>query len=116
MRHSPPGGGRIGEVTDDVGSIFTKLKVVFRALFGVEQGLEEAYVWTEEARPDSVRVGPNLVSWVAALLFLLSALASLPPAVLLDVAIGKESPRSFPLLATPMPQVKVVLYPEQSLP
>ena len=30
--------------------------------------------------------------------------------------MGRDSPRSFPLLATPTPQVRVVLYPEQSFP
>ena len=33
-----------------------------------------------------------------------------------EVATGSESPRSLPLLATPTPQVKVVLYPEHSFP
>lgn len=33
-----------------------------------------------------------------------------------ELRIGKERPRSFPRLATPTPQVKVVRYPEQSLP
>lgn len=33
-----------------------------------------------------------------------------------DFAIGNARPRNLPLLATPTPQVKVVLYPEQSLP
>ena len=31
-------------------------------------------------------------------------------------ATGNERPRSLPRLATPTPQVRVVLYPEQSLP
>lgn len=33
-----------------------------------------------------------------------------------DLATGKDMPRSFPRLATPTPQVKVVRYPEHSLP
>lgn len=33
-----------------------------------------------------------------------------------DFAIGKDMPRSFPRLATPTPQVRVVRYPEHSLP
>jgi hypothetical protein len=33
-----------------------------------------------------------------------------------DFAIGKDRPRSFPRLATPTPHVKVVRYPEHSLP
>lgn len=41
-------------------------------------------------------------------------LASVPSAFLF--AIGHESPRSLPLLATPTPHVKVVLYPEHSFP
>lgn len=37
-------------------------------------------------------------------------------ASLLVPATGRESPRSFPLLATPTPHVNWVLYPEQSFP
>ena len=37
-------------------------------------------------------------------------------ATFLLFAIGKARPRNFPLLATPTPHVKTVLYPEQSLP
>ena len=33
-----------------------------------------------------------------------------------DFAMGRERPRSLPLLATPTPQVNWVLYPEHSLP
>lgn len=33
-----------------------------------------------------------------------------------DLATGRESPRSFPRLATPTPQVNWVLYPEHSFP
>jgi hypothetical protein len=33
-----------------------------------------------------------------------------------DLAIGRDNPRSFPRLATPTPQVKVVRYPEHSFP
>jgi hypothetical protein len=33
-----------------------------------------------------------------------------------DFAMGSDRPRSFPRLATPTPQVKVVLYPEHSFP
>lgn len=33
-----------------------------------------------------------------------------------DLATGRESPRSFPRLATPTPQVSWVLYPEHSFP
>lgn len=49
------------------------------------------------------------------LLFLLG-LASGSGSTFLDFAMGKDNPRNFPLLATPMFQVKAVLYPEQSLP
>lgn len=116
MRQSALGGGRIGEVEDDVGSIFTKLKVVARALLGVEPGLGGLDTCTEDVCWHSDRVGPNLVNCVEALLFLLSDLTSPFAAVLAELAIGKDRPRSFPLLATPSPQVKAVLYPEQSFP
>ena len=43
-----------------------------------------------------------------------TGLISLPSAFLF--AIGHDSPRNFPLLATPTPHVNVVLYPEHSLP
>jgi hypothetical protein len=33
-----------------------------------------------------------------------------------DFAMGNDKPRSFPRLATPTPQVKVVRYPEHSFP
>lgn len=106
----------MGDVAAEVGSMLTKLNVVVLALLGVEPELEDPTVWSEEACCDSVRVGPSFVNCVGAPLFLPSDLTLLSPAVLFDLAIGKDNPRSFPLLATPRPQVKVVLYPEQSLP
>lgn len=60
-------------------------------------------------------VGPVFFEGFEALL-LLGGLASGSGSTFLDFAIGKASPRNFPLLATPMFQVKAVLYPEQSLP
>lgn len=44
------------------------------------------------------------------------ATTPLSPPGAFSAATGNESPLNFPLLATPTPQVKVVLYPEQSLP
>lgn len=60
-------------------------------------------------------VGPDLFEGFEALLFLVG-LASGSGSTFLDFAMGKDNPRNFPLLATPMFQVKAVLYPEQSLP
>lgn len=49
-------------------------------------------------------------------LFFLVGLASGSGSTFLDFAMGNANPRNFPRLATPMFQVKAVLYPEQSLP
>lgn len=56
-----------------------------------------------------------LLEGLEVLLFLVG-LASGSGSTFLDFAMGKDNPRNFPLLATPMFQVKAVLYPEQSLP
>lgn len=58
---------------------------------------------------------PVLLEGLEVLLFLVG-LASGSGSTFLDFAMGKDNPRNFPLLATPMFQVKAVLYPEQSLP
>lgn len=62
VRQSALGGGRIGDVTDDVGSILTKLNVVVLALLGVEPALEQVEVGRPETNCDSVRTGPNFVN------------------------------------------------------
>lgn len=62
VRQSALGGGRIGDVTDDVGSILTKLNVVVFALLGVEPALEEVEVEKAETNCDSDRMGPNFVN------------------------------------------------------
>lgn len=48
--------------------------------------------------------------------FLFGFAAGIELASLLVPATGNDSPRSFPLLATPTPHVSCVLYPEQSFP
>ena len=114
VRQSALGGGRIGDVIDDVGSMLTKLNVVVFALPEPEPGAEDSVGRLSDASCASVRFGPNFVNCVEALRFLLAGLTS--PVTLLDLAIGNDKPRSLPLLATPRPQVNAVLYPEQSLP
>jgi hypothetical protein len=62
-------------------------------------------------------VGPDcaeVTSWTCFLFF--SSRTDPDPPTFWPPAIGNESPRNFPLLATPTPHVNVVLYPEQSLP
>lgn len=60
-------------------------------------------------------VGPVFFEGFKTFLFLVG-LASGSGSTFLDFAMGKDNPRNFPLLATPMFQVRAVLYPEQSLP
>lgn len=62
VRQSALGGGRIGDVTDDVGSILTKLNVVVFALLGAEPALEEVEVEKLETNCELVRMGPNFVN------------------------------------------------------
>jgi hypothetical protein len=49
-------------------------------------------------------------------IFFLGFATGIDDASLLVPATGSDSPRNFPLLATPTPHVSCVLYPEQSLP
>lgn len=58
------------------------------------------------------------LGWVVSLeaLFFLVDFCSGSCSTFFDLAMGKDNPRSFPLLATPTFQVRAVLYPEQSLP
>lgn len=67
-----------------------------------------------ENDPTRARVEPSFASLRGAVLGL-SSPSSLWAALLED-AIGRDNPRSLPLLATPTPHVNVVLYPEQSFP
>lgn len=109
--HTRFGGGSIGEVVVEVGSMEMKLYLV------VPASLTEVNGWLVGVCGESRREGLCSVIWLAALLFLLglgsgSELCS----TFLDFAIGKDNPRNFPLLATPTFHVKAVLYPEQSFP
>jgi hypothetical protein len=96
---------------DALGSTLMKPKVV--GLEGTPDAfwrvvLEEELLCVDDPERALLRGAP-------APFFLTAAGLSSFPAFLL-VATGRERPRSFPRLATPTPQVKVVLYPEQSLP
>ena len=120
MRKSKLGGGSIGDadvVVVDVGSMqFTKSYVVGLVLLLVGAGGLRSWPLSLELEKDDVRarVDPSFASLRGAEMGL-SSLSS-ACAALLEDAIGNDNPRSLPLLATPTPHVKVVLYPEQSFP
>ena len=92
----------MGDGFDACCSAFTKLNIV--VLLPALAGLL--------ARPDfGLWVADWGVSWVEPKdrFLLLFGLVLVSCSAFLDLAMGKASPRNFPLLATPTPQVKVVL-------
>lgn len=100
---------------EELGSMLTKLYVVGVAAQRAWVALGGLRSWPPCTESDALRVGPSLASLPGPLVFLSSS-PSTVGATLLDLAMGKDRPRSLPLLATPTPQVNWVLYPEQSLP
>ena len=122
MRKSKLGGGSIGDTVGadcEVGSIqLTKSYVVGLALVEVgARGLGRcplSLLPVLEKDPTRERVEPSFASLRGAVSGL-SSESSLC-AALLDDAMGRDNPRSLPLLATPTPHVSCVLYPEQSFP
>ena len=79
----------------------------------VSVGLEGS---TFGATTESTKRVCGLVLRGLAGIFFLGFATGIDDANLLVPATGSESPRNFPLLATPTPHVNCVLYPEQSLP
>ena len=108
----------MGDGVGILGSMLTKLKVVLLALCGVEALFRGLQCPLLLECCESSRVGPSFVKSLGEwrFFFLLSIFTSDPGSTFLDFAIGNAKPRSLPLLATPTPHVKVVLYPEQSFP
>ena len=93
---------------DELGSMLTKLYVVGVLVFPSAVRLVGLRKWGASRESDALRVGPSFASFLGPSVFLTSS-SSILCAALLDLGMGKERPRSFPLLATPTPHVNWVL-------
>ena len=109
MGHAKFEAGLIGDGVDAFGSTLTKPNVVGMGYDADCGDLNEFWLM------GIVDVSWGLLDLDDALFFRTGGSFSTGATFLL-FAMGNDRPRSFPLLATPTPQVNVVLYPEQSFP